>query len=242
MKLPYLFTVLLCLTGCLKPMYETDFPLYRQYKYWESADKDWQEVDYFRILVYRMQNGTKTALRLIPQRDGLPSTADGYIQAAQKAAFNLMASACGSTVPAVDGAIAPKDGRTIDRFFYQYGDASIGVTYSCRSGTPHGMDLAAEQQKWSMAQRRWDQIGDIRALIDTLQPAADGRRQIRIRLFGGTVVDNRRLARRTIENTCPNTNFRLLDEKAGIDVVPAGRFPDVVSDDNVRIYDFTCTP
>ena len=60
----------------MKPLYESDFPLYRQYKYWETADKDWQEIDYFRVLAYRMQDGTKTALRLIPQRNGLPSTAD----------------------------------------------------------------------------------------------------------------------------------------------------------------------
>lgn len=133
--------------------------------------------------------------------------------------------------------------RTRDRpFFYQYADASVGITFSCRSGTPKGMDLAAEQQKWSLADRRWDNINGHKAFVDTLPAAADGRRQIRIRLFGGTVSDNKRLARRVIEDACSNSNFRILSDKAGFDIVPAGRMPDVVSDENVRIYDFTCTP
>ena len=242
MKRLFFLTALLTLTGCMEPLYESDYPLYRQYKYWETSDKDWQETDSFRILVRRTQTGERTELRLETHRDGLPSTADGYIQAAQKTAFNLMTAACSPVFPAIDAAAAPLNGRIIDRFFYQYGDASIGVTYSCRSGTPHGMDLAAEQQKWSLARRHWDKIGDVNAYVDVLPPAADGYRQIRIRLFGGTVSDNKKLARRTIQNICPNTDFRLLSDKAGVDVVPSGRIPVVVSDENVRIYDFNCTP
>ena len=147
---PFVFVCLLLLSGCMKPLYETDYPLYRQYKYWETPDQDWQEVDYFRIQVFRTHIGNKTALRLVPQRDGLPSTAEGYIQATQKAAFNLMATACSPSLPAIDPSVAPQRGRTIDRFFYQYADASVGVTFSCRKSTPHGMDLAAEQHKWSL--------------------------------------------------------------------------------------------
>ncbi|MBR1946291.1 MAG: hypothetical protein IJ846_08395 [Alphaproteobacteria bacterium] len=242
MKRLYFLACFFLISGCMQPLYESDYPLYRQYKYWESADRDWQEVDHFQIQIYRTQYGSKTALRLVPQRDGMPTTADGYIQASQKAAFNLMNAACSSSSPSIDAAAAPSKGRTIDRFFYQYADASIGVTFFCRTETPRGMDLAAEQQKWSLAERRWDKIGDTRAYVDTLPPATDGRRQIRIRLFGGTVSDNKKLARRIIQNTCPNSNFRILSDKAGVDIVPAGRFPDVVSDENVRIYDFTCSP
>lgn len=226
----------------MEPLYESDYPLYRQYKYWESADGDWQEVDHFRIQVFRTQADDRTALRLVPQRDGMPTTAQGYIPAAQKAAFNIMNQACSPSLPAIDAAAAPVNGRTIDRFFYQYSDLSIGVTYFCRPEKPRGTDLAAEQQKWNLADRRWDRIGDVKAFVDTLPVMADGRRQIRIRLFGGTVSDNKRLARRIMENTCPNTNFRILSDKAGVDIVPAGRFPDIVSDENVRIYDFTCIP
>ncbi len=242
MKKACLIFCFLLTAGCMRPLYETDYPLYRQYKYWESGEKDWQNIDYFQVQAFRTQSGEKTSLRLVPQRDGLPSTRDGYLQAAQKAAFNLMTQICGSAVPAPDRARAPENGRTIDRFFYQYADASVGITFSCRSGTPKGMDLAAEQQKWSLADRRWDNINGHKAFVDTLPAAADGRRQIRIRLFGGTVSDNKRLARRVIEDACPNSNFRILSDKAGFDIVPAGRMPDVVSDENVRIYDFTCTP
>lgn len=73
--------------------------LYRLYKYWESADNDWQDIDYFQVQAFRTQSAEKTALRLVPQRDGLPSTRDGYIQAAQKAAFNLMTQSCGTAFP-----------------------------------------------------------------------------------------------------------------------------------------------
>ncbi|MBR1778737.1 MAG: hypothetical protein IJ752_09190 [Alphaproteobacteria bacterium] len=242
MKQSLILFGLLLIAGCMQPLYESDYPLYRQYKYWESADQDWQEVDHFQIQVYRTQSGSKTALRLVPQRSGMPSTADGYIQAAQKAAFNLMHAACSSGIPGIDAAVAPANGRTIDRFFYQYGDASVGVTFFCRSAPPRGMDLAAEQQKWSLAERRWDKIGNVKAFVDTLPAAADGRRQMRIRLFGGTLSDNRKLARRIVQNTCPNTNFRILSDAAGVDIVPTGRLPEVVSDENVRIYDFTCAP
>ncbi len=242
MKRICLFFCFLLTCGCMRPMYETDYPLYRQYKYWESADKDWQSIDYFQIQTFRTQFGKKTALRLVPQRDGLPSTQDGYIQAAQKAAFNLMTQICDTATPAPDQAQAPENGRTIDRFFYQYADASVGITFSCRSGTPKGSDLAAEQKKWSLADRRWDSVNGHQAFVDTLPASADGHQQIRIRLFGGTVSDNKRLARRVIKDICPNTNFRVLSDKAGFDIVPSGKKPEVVSDENVRIYDFTCAP
>jgi len=242
MKRSYILFGLLLLSGCMQPLYESDYPVYRQYKYWESADQDWQEVDNFQIQIYRTQSGSKTALRLVPQRNGLPSTQNGYIQAAQKAAFNLMNSACSNSIPGIDAAIAPENGRTIDRFFYQYGDASIGVTFFCRSDTPQETDLLAEQQKWSLAKRRWDKIGKISAFIDILPISADGRQQMRIRLFGGTISDNRKLARRTIEDICPNSNFRILSDSPGVDIVPAGRFPEIVSDENVRNYVFTCSP
>ena len=238
--LPLLFVFLTA--GCMKPLYETDYPLYRQYKYWESTDKDWQEVDQFQIQVFRVQTGDRTDLRLIAQRDGLPSTEQGYIRAAQKAAFNLMTQACGESMPAVARARPPEKGRKIDRFFYQYADGSLGVTFSCRAGKIRGMDLAAEQQKWSLADRRWESINGRKAFVDVLPAASNGLRQIRIRLFDGTVSDNRRLARKIVEDICPNTNFRILSDKAGLDITPAGHAPDIVSDENVRIYDFTCTP
>lgn len=231
------------LCGCAAPLHETDEAVYRQYKYWESADKDWEEYDYFKILIYRTHYGdNKTAMRLIPHRNGLPSTESGYIQAAQKAAFNAMAQACSPKTPSVDLAKPPVKGRRIDRFFYQYGDGAVGVTFGCPAGKNSGMDLMAEQQKWSLARREWDEINGHKAFVDALPPAANGVRQIRIRLFGGGRGDNARLARRVITDTCPNTNFRILSDRAGLDIVPAGRAPDVVSDENVRIYDFTCAP
>ncbi len=226
----------------MRPLYEYDYPLYRQYKYWESADQDWQEIDYFQVQAFQTQNRNLTFLRLVPQRKGLPSTQDGYIQAAQKAGFNLMNSVCNGTTPSIIPAKAPDQGRTIDRFFYQYPDASVGVTFFCHANPPEGMDLAAEQQKWSLAERRWADINGHKAFVDTLPAAANGHRQIRIRLFGGTVSDNKRLARRVIQDTCPNSNFKILSDKAGFDIVPAGRMAEIVSDENVRIYDFTCTP
>ena len=79
MKKACLFFCFLLTTGCMRPLYETDYPLYRQYKYWESADNDWQDIDYFQVQAFRTQSAEKTALRLVPQRDGLPSTRDGYI-------------------------------------------------------------------------------------------------------------------------------------------------------------------
>ena len=242
MRKALFLTVLFLLAGCMKPLYETDPVVYKQYKYWETASKDWLEIDGFQIQVYRTRMGQRTALRLVPQRDGLPTTANGYIPAAQKGAFNLIASECGTVLAAIDPAAAPVEGRTIDRFFYQYKDASIGITYFCRKGTPMGMDLAAEQQKWSLAQRKWESINGISAYVDTLPVGGDGLRQIRIRLFGGTKTDSRRLARRIIQNTCPNTNFRVLSDVDGVDVVPSGRFPAVVSDENVRVYAFNCIP
>ena len=75
MKRLFFLTVLLTLTGCMEPLYESDYPLYRQYKYWETSDKDWQEMDSFRILVRRTHTGERTELRLETHRDGLPSTA-----------------------------------------------------------------------------------------------------------------------------------------------------------------------
>ena len=242
MKKVCLFFSFLLMTGCLQPLYETDYPLYRQYKYWESADDDWQNIDYFQIQTFRKHVGENTILRLVPQRNGLPSTHDGYIQAAQKAAFNLMTQICDSAFPSPLQAQAPEKGRIIDRFFYQYADASIGVSFSCKRGFPKSIDLAAEQQKWSLATRRWDSIDGHKAFVDTLPAAANGHRQIRIRLFTGSISDNKRLARRIIKDICPNSNFKILSDKAGFDIVPAGRIPDVVSDENVRIYDFSCTP
>lgn len=234
---------LLALAGCAAPLYETDDAVYRQYKYWESADKDWEEYDYFKILIYRTHYGdNKTAMRLIPHRNGLPSTESGYIQAAQKAAFNAMSQACSPKMPSVDPAAAPAKGRKIDRFFYQYGDGSVGVTFGCPAVKNKGLDLMAEQQKWSLARREWDEIKGHKAFVDTLPPSANGIRQIRIRLFGGTRGDNARLARRIITDTCPNTNFRILSSRAGLDIVPSGRAPDIVSDENVGIYDFICSP
>ena len=75
MKRAFTFFVFFLIAGCMQPLYESDYPVYRQYKYWESADRDWQEVDRFRIQIYRTETGSRTALRLVPQRDGLPSTA-----------------------------------------------------------------------------------------------------------------------------------------------------------------------
>lgn len=242
MKTSYILFGLLLLSGCMEPLYESDYPVYRQYKYWESGDQDWQEVDHFRIQVYRTHYDTRTTLRLVPQRNGMPSTENGYVQAAQKAAFNLMSAECGTKPPAIDAAAPPVNGRKIDQFFYQYADASIGVTFFCRSAKSQESDLLAEQQKWSLAERRWDEINGVKAFVDTLPTATDGRRQIRIRLLGGTPTDNKKLARRVIEDTCPISNFRILSDTPGIDIVPKGRFPDVVSDENVRIYVFTCTP
>ena len=242
MNRKFLTAVLLLLTGCMKPLYETDVSVYRQYKYWESADRDWVDIDGFQIQIYRTQVGERTALRIVPQRDGLPSTATGYIPAAQKAGFMTATEVCGEAGAAFDPAAAPEEGRTIDRFFYQYKDASVGVTFFCRVGMPLGMDLLAEQHKWSLAQRKWDGINGVKAYVDTMPARNDGLHQIRIRLFGGTVTDNRKLARRVMLNTCPNTNFRVLSEIEGVDVVPSGRYPSAVSDENVRIYDYTCTP
>ena len=242
MKPAYILFLLFFVSGCMQPLYESDYPLYRQYKYWESADRDWQEIDFFQVQTYRTQYGARTALRLVPQRNGLPSTENGYIQAAQKAAFNIMSATCGEKAPAIDAAAPPKKGRKIDRFFYQYGDSSIGVTFFCRSGKSEESDLLAEQQKWSLAERQWDDINGVQAFVDTLPPSSDGRHQMRIRLLGGTVKDNRKLARRLILKICPNSNFRVLSDTTGVDVVPVGRFPEIVSDENVRVYVFTCDP
>lgn len=135
MKKAWLIFCFLLTAGCMRPLYETDYPLYRQYKYWESGDKDWQNIDYFQVQAFRTQAGEKTSLRLVPQRDGLPSTRDGYLQAAQKAAFNLMTQICGSAVPAPDQARAPEtDARSTvflsicrrvcrNNFFLPFGNA-----------------------------------------------------------------------------------------------------------------------
>ena len=240
-KILYL-SCLFFINGCMQPLYEYDYPLYRQYKYWESADDDWQEIDYFQIQAFRTQHENLTFLRLVPQRKGLPSTADGYIQAAQKAGFNIMNTVCNGSSPSIVPAKAPNQGRAIDRFFYQYSDASIGVTFFCHTKKQNGMDLTAEQQKWSLAERRWDSINGHKAFVDVLPPTTNGRQQIKLRLFGGTLSDNKRLARRIIQDTCPNSKFKILSDKAGVDIVQKGRMADVVSDENVRIYDFTCVP
>ena len=242
MKKLCLFLVCFLITGCMQPLYETDYPLYRQYKYWESADNDWQNIDYFQIQSFRYHVNGRIALRLIPQRNGLPSTQDGYIQAAQKAAFNLMTEICQTDTPSPLKAQSPLNGRILDRFFYQYADASVGITFSCRNGLPKETDLIAEQQKWSLAVRHWDSINGYKAFVDTLPAAANGHQEIRIRLFGGNISDNKRLARRIIEDTCPNSNFKILSDKAGFDIVPKGKKADIISDENVRIYGFTCTP
>lgn len=242
MKRFSLIAFLLILSGCAEPLYESDYPLYRQYKYWESADSDWHEADNFRILVYKTVEEQNTTLQLIPQRKGLPSTEKGYISAAQKAAFNIMTVSCADSSFVIRPSKAPPGGRVIDRFFFQNKDLSVGVTFSCRSGKPDADVLSAEQQKWSLAQRRWDKINGVQAFVDTLPVSNNGLHQIRIRLFGGNEADNKKLARRIIQDTCPNVNFRILFDNPGFDMVPAGRLPEVVCDKNVRIYGFTCQP
>ena len=94
MKKLFLFFGIFSLTSCLQPLYESDYPVYQQYKYWESGKNDWVDIDQFKVQTFKTPVGEKTALRLIPQQDGLPSSNDGYLRAAQKAAFSIMSEIC----------------------------------------------------------------------------------------------------------------------------------------------------
>lgn len=226
----------------LKPMYETDYPLYREYKYWETADKNWYETDNFRILVNRYHENDRTTLRLAPHRKGLPSIEKGYVYAAQKTAFNIIAADCGPSYTAL-AAITPPGGRKIDRFFFQNSDLSVGVTYFCRAGKPDSNSLAAEAQKWSLAERKWDKIDKINAYVDVLPESHDGLHQMRIRLFGGNERDNKRLARRLILDTCNGApDFKILFDNPSADITGTGGSARIVTDENVRVYGFVCRP
>lgn len=242
MKKLFLFFGIFSLTSCLQPLYESDYPVYQQYKYWESGKNDWVDIDQFKVQTFKTPVGEKTALRLIPQQDGLPSSNDGYLRAAQKAAFSIMSEICAEGFINLDSAAAPKNGRTLDRFFYQYPDASVGVTFSCRYKKPTTLNLLAEQKKWSLAQREWKKINDTQAFVDILPPSGNGRQQIRVRLLGGTISDNKKLARQVIQDICPTSNFRILSDREGFEISPNGKVPEIVSDKNVRIYDFNCHP
>lgn len=230
------------LSACsLKPMYETDYPLYREYKYWETSDKDWYETDNFKILVNRYHENDTTTLRLVPQRKGLPSIEKGYVYAAQKTAFNIMTSDCGSPAYTLLPSVRPRGGRRIDRYFFQNADLSVGVSYVCQTGKPNENSLFQDAQKWSLAERRWDKIDNINAYVDTLPVNNDGLHQMRIRLFGGTVNDNKRLARRLILDACDSTtDFKILFDEPGADLAEHKGQIEIVSDDNVRIYGFVC--
>ncbi len=224
-------------------MYEADYPLYRQYKYWETADKDWFEADNFRILVNRYHENDVTVLRMVPQRKGLPSVEQGYINAAQKTAFSIIAADCSSSSAHIFPSQAPKNGRKIDRFFFQNADLSISVAYSCRKEKPNQGTLAAEAQKWSLATRTWTEIGDVNAAVDSLPVDGAGIHQIRVRLFGGTERDNKRLARRLILDACEGSpDFKILFDEAATDVAVQNGVPQPVSSTNVRIYGFVCRP
>lgn len=237
------FALMFSAACALKPMYETDYPLYREYKYWETSDKDWYEADNFRILVNRYHENDRTTLRLVPQRKGLPSIEEGYVRAAQKTAFNIMTSDCGSPAYTLLPSVRPNGGRRIDRYFYQNADLSIGISYICRTGKPTHVSLYQEAQKWSLAERRWDKIDNINAYVDTLPVSNDGLHQMRIRLFGGNASDNKRLARRLILDACGgNVDFKLLFDEAGADLAESNGEIKVVSDDNVRVYGFVCRP
>ncbi|MGN0903871.1 MAG: hypothetical protein ACI4PW_01820 [Alphaproteobacteria bacterium] len=227
--------------GCTpEPLYEADYPVYRQYKYWETSNDEWFEADGFRILAYRSSDGGRQTLRMTAHRKGLPSVADGYVDAIQKVAFNMMTAVCGSQAYTVLPSHAPSGGRVIDRYFYQNGDLSVGVVFSCRSAPPDGDVLRAEAQKWSLARRRWDKIDGVQAYVDVLPENNDGLRQMRIRLFGGDERLNARLARRIMLDACGGPAFTVLFNQASADIVENGRPPQIISDANVRVYGFVC--
>lgn len=238
------FALLFSAACALKPMVETDYPLYRKYKYWETSDKDWYETDNFRIMVNRFHENDATTLRLVPQRKGLPSIESGYVHAAQKTAFNIMTSDCGSPSYTLFPSARPNGGRRIDRYFYQNADLSIGISYTCKTGKSKGGTLFQEAQKWTLAERKWDKIDNINAYVDTLLPVKnDGLHQMRIRLFGGNASDNKRLARRLILDACNGAvDFKILFDEAGADLAESNGEIKIVSDDNVRVYGFVCRP
>lgn len=221
-------------------MYQTDYPLYKQYKYWESADNEWYEADGFSLLAYRTIENDQITLRLTAHREGMPSVAEGSVQAAQKTAFNIMTADCGSRSYNILPSKASFGSRIIDRYFYQNADLSIGVAYRCHTGKPSQDTLAIEAQKWSLATRRWDKIDGIQAYVDILPENNDGLNQIRIRLFGGKVNENGRLARRIMLDTCQTTNFKVLFKHPSADIVNKERQTQIVSDENVWVYGFSC--
>ena len=126
----------LCLTvllfGCVSPLSETDPELYRQYKYWEAGVNDWHPARGFDVRANRFLNGGWYGLRLTPHRENAPSFASGYIEAAEQVAFEMMTAQCGAQNFVAQA--APQDAglRTLDRYFYQNADLSIGIRFRCR--------------------------------------------------------------------------------------------------------------
>lgn len=237
-----LLAVFLFLTGCVQPLSRTDPVLYQQYKYWETGREDWHPVDGFDVLAARTNDDGLYSLRLTAHRDGLPTLRTGYIEASQKVAFQIMTAQCGAQNYLAQNAPKLAKGRTLDRYFYQNEDLSVGITYRCRGeqDKPTYDFLQTEQRKWNGADRKWDKINGIKAVVDTLPVSNDDVHQIKIRLFGGDANDNRRLSRRMMINTCQTNNFKVLFAQPAFDMIPAGRPPEIISNENVWSYGFRC--
>lgn len=246
-KNKHFFSVFFALiTACSAPLYETDVALYHQYKYWQTATDNWIKVGSFDFFVQTSLSGTTRFIKMIPHRNGLPDFSGNYIKLSKQLGFQLMNASCGENNYDLLRSTPPTQGRSIDPFFYQYPDLSIGASFICRTPsaptqTVQKIDDEDEANKWHYSKRERRSVDGTETYIDTLPPTAKGMHQFRIRMFNKDTDRNKRLAREIILKTCGSPMFTLNYAYPTAEYIKKAGMPaQKISDRNVYAYGFTC--
>lgn len=229
--------------GCAKNLYDTDASLYRQYKYWDTAAKDWTSFNGFEFLVEESASRNEHRLFLTPHKQGLPNFQGAYIDSAKELSFQRMEQTCGAKNFDVVRAKAPENGRTLDRYFYQYPNLTVGVTFACRRPNEPKETVDDEKDnmyKWQKAARTIESVNGRDVIVYRLS-SHDGLHQIKLRVIKDALTSLTGIARKIMLDTCGSPDFEVVYKKKDADYAYDQGIPHLLSRNNVYSYGFYCT-
>lgn len=236
--------LLLVLTGCAKNLYDADTELYRRYKYWDTVPQDWIAHRGMNFLVQDDFARGRHYLYLTAHKDGVPYVQGDYIPASKELAFKRMAQTCGKDGYTIERAEKPaRDGRILDRYFYQYPTMTIGVTFACnQDAAKEDGDSYDGAMKWKQAARSVETFNGQDYILYALPVKSDGLRQFKIRLTGKKDASQiTQIARSLMLKACGSPAFTVVSKQKTADYAYDQGIPYVIDDDAVYSFAYHCS-
>jgi len=247
MRKRFSLSLLLCLAAgaCSEPLYESDPALYHQYRYWQTAEKNWIKAGDFDFFVETSSEGPLRFMKMTPHRKGVPDFTGSYQREAKLLAFKTMEHSCGADGYDLIKAVLPNDGRLLDPYFYQNADLSVGVTFACRTketSAPLSPIETEENEarKWSSSTRERRVFEGSETYIDTLPATATGMYMFKIRMFDAPFEKNKRLAGELMKKTCGEKSVSVAFIRPSAEYTKRKPFRKIDTANNVYAYAFHC--